>query len=130
MPYTGLKNKLDKQTVAYFNLESEQELTRGQKVHKYDHITQNILLAANINHHKLLTQTFKKSVLDKSNSKNLKIIKENNEVMDATQRNMYLYKFTKWDRFREQRKYYIDLYIKLRRKQQIIDTLVKACTTH
>ena len=46
----------------------------GEKTHKFNHVKQNIKLAAKFNYQKSVMMAFKKSVLAKNNETNLKII--------------------------------------------------------
>jgi len=48
-------------------------------LHKFNHISQNIQLAANIRQHHNVLNSFKKSVLSKSNTQNLNLMKQMRE---------------------------------------------------
>ena len=54
----------------------EQEISAGTKLHKFNHISQNIKLAANIREYYNTQHSFKRSVLAKNNKQNLELINE------------------------------------------------------
>mmetsp|Transcript_13546 Transcript_13546/g.21137 ORF Transcript_13546/g.21137 Transcript_13546/m.21137 type:complete len:129 (+) Transcript_13546:842-1228(+) len=77
VPYTGIKNRLLKSTIDEFRLtKKEQELSQGTNLHRFNHVNQNIKLASSIRQLYGVRQSFKKSVLSKSNEQNLRLIKE------------------------------------------------------
>lgn len=86
-------------------------------------------MAGNINELRNLNLTFKRSVLAKNNQQNLHLIAELRQSQDEQQREVYRDQQTKWDRFRQRRKYYIELYLKLRRKQVRVQELMRLMTT-
>lgn len=57
------------------------------------------------------------------------MIAELRKSQDHQQREVYREQQTKWDRFRQTRKYYIELYIKLRRKQKRVDEIIRYVKT-
>ena len=80
IPYKDDDNalmKLDARTLFEFDLtESELKKTFVSYNHKYNYVLQNKKLASNINLFKHIQQTFKQTVLDKNNSQNLQLLKE------------------------------------------------------
>lgn len=86
-------------------------------------------MAGNINQLRNLNATFKRSVLSKNNQQNLHLIAELRRSQDGQQRQLYLDQQGKWDRFRLERKYYIELYLKLRRKQKMVEEILRLVMT-
>ena len=75
IPFTGLNNALPIQTAHDFKLtEKDKEMSQGTKIHRFNHIAQNIQLASQIREVKNVQQCFKRSVLAKNNQQNLKIL--------------------------------------------------------
>lgn len=95
----------------------EQEISAGTKIHKFNHISQNIKLAANIREYYNTQHSFKRSVLAKNNKQNLQLIGELNQSVERDKRDLLIKKSKKWDKFREVRITVIDKYIKQRRIQ-------------
>jgi DNA topoisomerase VI subunit A len=67
--YSGFSQKINEKTVKDFKLTSQDIAeTNGTKLHKFNHVQQNIKLAANIREYKSIQHSFKKSVLAKNNN--------------------------------------------------------------
>lgn len=72
IPYSGYSAALHPTTIEQFKMsKKEQEISAGTKIHKFNHISQNIKLAANIREYYNTQHSFKRSVLSKNNKQNL-----------------------------------------------------------
>ena len=64
--YLGQNKKLTKETIKEFSLNiEEQKLTQGTSLHKFDHVKQNVRIAANIGRIKEIKQYNKINVISK-----------------------------------------------------------------
>lgn len=84
-------------------------------MHKFNHVQQNIKLAANIREYKSIQHSFKKSVLAKNNTQNLLLLKNTRESEALDRMHAIMDKQGRWERFRTRRTIAIDKYIKQRK---------------
>ena len=84
--------------------------------HTHDHVKQNIKIAGKINEVKDVLMTFKKTVLDRSNEQNLKLVKKAQFKVEKKRRRVIVRHMSRWDNFRERRVKMMDKYIYWRRR--------------
>ena len=71
--------RVRRDTIEEFNMtRADQQRLSGLNLHKFDHIEQNIQMAPNINQMRLNNLCFQRSILNKSNAQNLKVLQEQN----------------------------------------------------
>ena len=119
IPYTGKSFALNPDTVKEFGLSKrEQILSTGVFHHKFDHIKQNIEKAACHRQSIYIQDKFRKSILNKSNSQNLRLIKLRVDKMEHVKRRDLLEKQEKWGKFREARDLVLMDYISIKKYQR------------
>lgn len=124
--YIG-RTGIDPRSIKEFDLnkQEQEEIIGASGNHKFNHINQNKILAANIRQQNFICQSFKKSVLCKSNGQNLEILKKNQIDREQEKRALYLVKLSRWDRFRERKQEHIDRYLKVKRQSRMLESIAK-----
>lgn len=95
---------LSKETIEDFGL-TQDDLDEADSAvkHRYNHVKQNIKLASKFMVMRNMQQTFKKTVLAKNNTQNLKLIQNKLDVKHAMKRERMITYQRRWDNFRERR---------------------------
>lgn len=106
-----------KETSKEFNLtKRDQALSLGIGIHSVNHVKQNMRLANRINCLNEENMAFKRSILNKTNGVNLKLMKMNNLHRHEKKREVKISNNQKWDNFRLEREETVKIYLKAKRK--------------
>lgn len=94
-----------------FNLTKTDLLSSNQSIHKFDHVQQNKQLSSKIVQYQKNIVEFKKSVLSKSNGRNIQMLRVSIDSRESKERVEVAKRAIRWDEFRQRRAKVVDKYI-------------------